>query len=174
MVRLELLRPEHAAEMLEGLSAVEGYHFIPDEPPADLVELTRKYERQARGRSDDGTELWCNWIIRDAATYAALGYTQATIRDRSALIGYHVFPSFWRSGVGHAALSETLNELFSREDVDRVWALVDTRNTASIALLKKLGFLIVGRREEAEFFKGEVSDEWEFELARLTWRRNSR
>ena len=174
MVRLEPLQPEHAIEMLAGLSAIEGYRFLPDDPPADLAGLTRRYMRQARGRSEDGAELWYNWIIRDAVTCAALGYTQATLRARSALIGYHVFPAFWRSGVGYAALSETLDKLFVEIDVDRVWALVDTRNAASIALLKKLGFAMIVRHEKADFFKGEPSDEFELELSRVAWRMHSR
>lgn len=169
MIRLEALRPDHAAEMLPGLSASESYRFLPNLPPVDLEELADKYVRQARGRSDDGSELWYNWIIREAGSDAALGYTQATIRGRAALIAYHVFPAYWRSGVGYAAMSDTLDHTFLRLGADRAWALVDTRNAASAALLEKLGFAMVRRHDAADFFKGEVSDELEFELTRSAW-----
>ena len=170
IVRLEPLKPQHAAEMLVGLSAPEGYRFLPDDPPADLAELTSRYERQARGQSDDGTERWYNWIIRDTGSCAASGYTQATIRARSALIAYHVFPTCWRSGVGYQALPQTLDQLFSRHDADRAWALVDTRNVASLGLLAKLGFAIVARHDGADFFKGEPSHELELEIMSAAWR----
>jgi RimJ/RimL family protein N-acetyltransferase len=156
--------------MLPGLSAPEGYCFLPDDPPADLAELTGRYERQARGRSDDGTERWYNWVIRDGGSCAALGYTQATIQARSALNAYQVFPACWRSGVGYRALSETLDMLFSRLGADRAWALVDTRNVASLGHLAKLGFAIVARHDGAGFFKGEPSHELELEIRRMTWR----
>ena len=174
MVRLEPLKPQHATEMFTGLSAAEGYRFLPDDPPASLAELTSRYERQVRSQSDDGTERWCNWIIRDAGSCAVLGYTQATIRARSALIAYHVFPSCWRSGVGYRAVVETLDMLFSRLDADRAWALVDTRNSASLGLLAKLGFVIVARHDDADFFKGEPSHEWELEMTSAAWRAVSR
>lgn len=76
MVRLEPLRTEHAVEMLSGLSVIEGYRFLPDDPPVDLAELACKYERQTLGRSEDGAELWHNWIVRDVRSSSALGYTQ--------------------------------------------------------------------------------------------------
>jgi RimJ/RimL family protein N-acetyltransferase len=169
MIRLEPLQPDHAVEMLPGLSNGEAYRFLPDLPPADLAELTERYVRQARGRSDDGSELWYNWIIRNPGSDTALGYTQATIRAHAALVAYHVFPAYWRSGVGYAAMSETIDQLFLRLRVDRAWALVDTRNAASAALLKKLGFAVTHRHEAADFFKGAVSDELEFELTRSAW-----
>ena len=168
-VLLEPLRPRHAMEMLGGLSLKEAYNFLPDDPPANLAELTCRYERQARGRSDDGTELWLNWIVRDARTCAALGYTQATMTARSALIAYHIFPTCWRSGVGCAAVTKTLDRLFFQLDIGHAWALVDVRNAASIALLEKLGFSCSGHRKGADFFKGEMSDEHEFEISRSQW-----
>jgi RimJ/RimL family protein N-acetyltransferase len=168
-ITLEPMRPEHAAEMFDGLSGKDAYRFLADDPPADVGELAGRYERQARGRSDDGTELWYNWIVRDAGTTAALGYTQATIQGRSALVAYHVFPAYWRSGIGCAAMTETLDRIFCQLDADRAWALVDTRNVASIALLRKLGFKATGHHQGADFFKGETSDEYGFEISQQAW-----
>lgn len=85
------------------------------------------------------------------------------------MIGYHVFPRYWRSGVGYAALVATLNKVFRQLNAERAWALVDTRNDASIALLKKLGFSVSRRHDGVGFFKGVASDEWEFELDRSVW-----
>lgn len=169
VVRLEPLRPEHAREMFPGLSVEVGYRFLPSRPPENLAELTRRYVRQSRGRSEDGSELWYNWIVRDVGNDAVLGYTQATIRAQAALVAYHVFPAYWRSGVGYAAMSETLDRIFLSLGAERARALVDTRNAASAALLQKLGFAIKGRHEAADFFKGEVSDEFEFELTLSAW-----
>ncbi len=168
-ISLEPLRPEHANEMLEGLSAPEGYRFLPDHPPASANDLREKYVRQARGGSADGAEIWCNWIIRDRQTTEAMGYTQATIRDHSALIAYHLFTRFWRSGIGTNAVYATLSILFEMMDVNRAFALVDTRNAGSMALLRKLGFSSIRRHVGADFFKGTTNDEFEFELRLAAW-----
>ena len=47
--------------------------------------------------------------------------------------------------------------------VTRFVAQVDTRNVASQRLLASLGFALVRRIDEADFFKGARSDEFEYE-----------
>jgi hypothetical protein len=47
--------------------------------PLGFHELERRYERQSRGRSEDESERWFNWIIRDRTSQEAVGYVQATV-----------------------------------------------------------------------------------------------
>ncbi len=168
-ISLEPLRPEHAEDIFASLSDPDAYRFISDEPPGSVEELRERYSRQVVGYSTDRREVWCNWIIRDDRSLEALGYTQATIKDRSALLGYHLAPRFWQRGIGARAVDKTIRLIFERGDVDRVIALVDTRNAASVALLKRHGFALVAHHAKADFFKGENSDEFEFELTRAAW-----
>ena len=171
-VRLEPLQAAHAEGMFEGLSDPAGYLFLPDDPPVDLASLRGRYARQVRGRSSDGLEVWLNWVARRASSGALVGYTQATLRDRVAHVAYHIFPAYWRQGLGTAAMRMTLGLLDEADLVDEARALVDTRNEASIALLQKLGFNLLGTFVGADHFKGRGSDEHEFALAmRATTRR---
>ena len=167
-IELEALRPDHVDGMFAGLSDPSAYAFMPEDPPADVEALRRRYGTRAIGHSPDGAERWLNWVIRLSSDGACLGYTQATITGPGALIAYHVFPAFWRLGIGRRAMSITLNRLFAA-DVERATALVDTRNVASLALLRRLGFTCVRTIENADFFKGRSSDEHEFELRRSAW-----
>lgn len=148
-ISLEPLRPEHAEKMFASLSDPEAYRFIPDEPPGSVEELRERYSRQVVGHSKDGHEVWSNWIIRDNRSGEALGYTQATIKDRSALLGYHLAPRYWQQGIGARAVDKTIRLIFERNDVDRVLALVDTRNAASVALLRRHGFALVAHHAKA-------------------------
>ncbi len=173
MISLEPLRPDHAPEMLPGLSDPAAYAFLPIDPPTDLAALQARYRRQAASRSPDGTALWLNWIIRRARDGIPLGTTQATVTGDLATLGYHVFPAHWRQGIGRAALSATLDPVFALEDVTLARALVDTRNHASRALLASLGFTAARTIERADFFKGAPSDETRFELPRREWRPRS-
>ncbi|KFL91992.1 hypothetical protein AmDm5_0433 [Acetobacter malorum] len=50
-----------------------------------------------------------------------------------------------------------------------VRAFVDTRNIGSVSLLEKLGFSRKKTIENADFFKGNQSDEYEYVLERAAW-----
>lgn len=114
--------------------------------------------------SPDGTEQWLNWIIRRNDRREPLGYTQATVRNDKALIAYVVFSEHWRAGIATAAVELMLYRLAADYGVHSFSALVDTRNLASCAVLKKLGFAVSRRIDLADHFKGERSDEFEFAL----------
>lgn len=171
VITLEPLRPDHAAEMFAGLADPTGYRFLPDEPPDTVAALRARYERQVVGRSADGAETWANWIVRHHGSGIAVGYTQATIRDGSALLGYHLFPCCWRRGLGTQAVASTIDTLFATKGLRDVRALVDTRNTASSSLMRKLGFSLRRTIIDADTFKGCRSDEHEFVMARAAWSR---
>ena len=168
IVDLEPLRPEHALDMFAGLADPAGYRFLPGDPPASADALRARYDRQVVGRSPDGAEQWLNWVLR-GSDHALVGYTQATIRDRIAQLGYHVFPATWRQGIGTAAVRATLDQLFAMNAADEAHALVDTRNAGSIALMRKLGFRLARTITNADFFKGSKSDEHEFALPLTGW-----
>lgn len=75
---LEPLRVEHAAEMAVVLDDTRLHSFVVG-APADESQLRRSYEHQVRGCSEDGQQVWLNWVVRDIATDEALGYVQATV-----------------------------------------------------------------------------------------------
>ncbi len=166
MIDLEPLRRDHAPAMFEGLADPAGYLFLPGDPPASIEALRSRYDRLVVGRSLDGAETWLNWVVRDRENDALIGYTQATIRVRRAEVAYHIFPVRWRQGFATAALRATLAKLFASTSIDEVQALVDTRNVASIALLRGLGFECARTIVDADHFKGASSDEYEFVLPR--------
>lgn len=170
-IKLESLLPDHAVEMFAGLSHIEAYRFIPEMPPTNLTNLYERYVRLASGQSADGSEIWMNWIARSQTPeMLALGYTQATITQSLATIAYHVFPNYWNQGVGTLAVHLTLEELFARDDIEQVQALVDTRNLFSISLLKRLGFENTKFIKNADYFKSTSSDEFVFSVNRLVWK----
>ncbi|NPD68419.1 GNAT family N-acetyltransferase [Lichenicola cladoniae] len=170
---LEPLRVGHADEMFEGLADPALYRFMADQPPADLDELQARYRQIATGRSPDGADLWCNWIIRRDIDGRCLGLVQATLADGgdtgTALIGYMIFPPFWRQGIATEAITGMLGCLFDRYRCQQADAIVDTRNDASLMLLAGLGFEIVGRTEDGDVFDGAPAHEYELVLDRARW-----
>ncbi len=183
---LEPLRPDHAAPLFAGLSDPALYRFLSDRPPASLAELSERLAEPVAGRSEDGAELWCSWMVRDDdGRY--VGTVQATIEQAgeqaggrasgepsTGLIGIMVFPPFWRRGIATEALSCLLDCLFERYGCDLAAALVDTRNDPSLALFARLGFETARLILDADFFDDRISHEVELVLQRVGWREQSR
>jgi RimJ/RimL family protein N-acetyltransferase len=82
---LEPLRVEHAAEMVEVLSAPALYEFTGGAPPS-LERLRARYARQAVGRSPGGSQGWLNWAARERDSGIAVGTVQATLTTRDGCI----------------------------------------------------------------------------------------
>ncbi len=161
--------------MLAGLRDPALYRYLPDPPPTDLAGLARHYRRIAGGRSPDGADLWCNWIVRRNADRQCVGSMQATIeafaeRGERVLIGYMILPRFWRLGYAREAVTAMLDSLFDAQGCQVAEALVDTRNAGSLALLAGLGFRIAHRIQDADHFAGATSHEYELMLDRARWR----
>jgi RimJ/RimL family protein N-acetyltransferase len=136
-LRIEPLAPTHANLLFEPLRDPRLYEFIPDDPPASLDALARRFEHLASGGRGD--ETWRNWIMFSQGD--PVGTLQATIypADRRALIAYVVFAFAWRRGFATEGVAWMLDQLRG-EDVLVAEALIDTRNAASIGVVEKLGF----------------------------------
>ncbi|KQN19400.1 hypothetical protein ASE86_13015 [Sphingomonas sp. Leaf33] len=88
---------------------------------------------------------WRGWTMRERATGAIVGTLSARdSRPGVAEIGYIVLRRYWRTGYGREGVSRLIDLLFY-EGSRRVTADVDPDNTASNALLARLGFTLEGR-----------------------------
>ncbi|HZM05031.1 MAG TPA: GNAT family N-acetyltransferase, partial [Candidatus Saccharimonadales bacterium] len=131
-LELELLAPEHAEALFDGLSDKRLYTFIDDEPPISLEALRQRYERLAMRRSPDGLETWLNWAVCTLQPREYIGYVQATIKsDNWALIAFVLFYGFWGKGYGQEAVTAMLQELKKTHSISNFSAFVDPRNRRS-------------------------------------------
>ena len=96
---LKPLRETHAREMLSVLSDPAIYEFE-NQPPSSGAWLTRRFERLEGRCSEDGTELWLNWIVRLAGGEPA-GYVQATVLPAPNMASIHTWPFSSRRTSGH-------------------------------------------------------------------------
>ncbi len=85
------------------------------------------------------------------------------------MIAYEVFDGHRRQGIAKRACAILIFELLNVHTVQIIFALVDTRNTASWKLLESLGFRRVETIENADHFKGSRSDEYRYELEKSDW-----
>jgi [ribosomal protein S5]-alanine N-acetyltransferase len=164
-IRLEPLVAGHAAAMFDGLADPAGYRYIPQEPPTKLEDLTARYRRLESRRSPDGNEAWLNWAII-GIDGKAHGYVQATVNlnSKEACIAYFVFSPSQRLGYASEALGKLLPALREAYGIVKFNAEIDTRNVASIRLVESLGFVFARHVQNADEFKGAISDEYHYSL----------
>ena len=167
---LEPILPAHAPMLNESLQDEELYRFIPQDPPPSLEALTDRYDFLSARRSPDGHEAWLNWAVRDKRSGDYVGTLEATVEeDPLAFIAYMVFVPYQRRGFAAEACRRLLEHLVDDYQVRVVAAEIDTRNTASIALVESLGFERVGFQKGADHFKGSTSDEYRYEIKDSVW-----
>lgn len=137
---LEPLSAEHADEMAPVLADPQLHTFIGGEP-ATREQLRSRYERQAVGRSADGSQLWFNWILRNA-NEQAVGTVQATVTEAeaglSAEVAWVIGSAFQRQGFAREAAAAMVTWLRAQGVVEIV-AHVHPEHEASAAVARAIG-----------------------------------
>ncbi|MBE5815393.1 MAG: GNAT family N-acetyltransferase [Clostridiales bacterium] len=64
--------------------------------------------------------------------------------QRMASVGYRLHPAYWRQGIITEALQQAVRFVFEQTELERLEATVDVRNTASVRVLEKCGFVKEG------------------------------
>ncbi len=138
---LEPLEVGHASEMAALLADPALHRYIGGRPLSS-DELRARYARQVRGRSDDGTERWFNWIVRVCDSGEAVGYVQASVDAASgaADVAWVVGAPFQGNRYAHEAASAMVGWLHG-EGVSAVTAHIHPDNAASAAVARALGLV---------------------------------
>jgi RimJ/RimL family protein N-acetyltransferase len=135
---LEPLEVFHAAEIAVVLDDPELHRYTGGGPLSHDA-LTRQYERQTRGRPDDESERWFNWIVRDSSG-TALGYVQATVEVASGTtdVAWVIGSSFQGRGYAREAATKMVSWLRAN-GITAVTAHINPDNSASAAIARAVG-----------------------------------
>jgi RimJ/RimL family protein N-acetyltransferase len=138
---LEPLRVDHPDEMAILLDD-NGLHTFTGGQPATSEELRDRYTRQIVGLSSDGTQRWHNWVAREHASAAAVGFVQATVEDHDgksvAEVAWVIGTAYQGRGyAGEAAAAMTA--WLRRQGVEVVIAHIHPQHEASMAVARALG-----------------------------------
>jgi [ribosomal protein S5]-alanine N-acetyltransferase len=95
---------------------------------------------------------------------------QLDARNRRAEIGFALNPAYWGQGYASEAVGRALQFAFGPLRLHRIEADTDPRNTASIAVLKRLGFAQEGHLRERWLTHGQAQDSALFGLLASDWR----
>jgi RimJ/RimL family protein N-acetyltransferase len=94
-------------------------------------------------------------------------------QPHQAEIGVTVAPDHQGRGIATEAVRGLLDHLFGRLGKHRVFASVDPRNLASMALVKRVGLRQEAHFRESLWFKGEWADDLVFAVLKSEWRCDS-
>jgi len=91
-----------------------------------------------------------------------------------AEIGYDLEPKDWREGVMTEALRAVLKYGFEVMGLNRIQAIIDSENTRSVKLVRRLGFKKEGVLRQRSYFNGQFRDDVCFSLLREEWIKSKR
>ena len=97
------------------------------------------------------------------------GYYDWNKAARRAEIGYDLDPAYWREGIMTEALRAVLQYGFERMELNRIQAIIDSRNTRSLKIVYTLGFKKEGVLRQRSYFNGQYRDDVCFSLLKREW-----
>ena len=153
------------------LEAMRFWNSPPSRSPEDLVPGIRRSVSAP-------PEFHAAWAIILKQTGDAIGfinYHHREVQNQRLEIGYILARSFWGHGLASEAVSVMLDHCFEELEVNRVEALIDPDNTASLRLARRLGFELESEpmRQRLKMPDGRFADILMFGLLAADWHRRA-
>jgi len=92
------------------------------------------------------------------------GYYDWNKTAQRAEIGYDLDPAYWGQGIMNEALRVVLKHGFEEMRLNRIQAIIDSRNVRSLRLVQRLGFKKEGVFRQRSYFNGQFRDDVCFSL----------
>ena len=169
-VTLDPLRPDDLEPLFAMQSDPEVCRYLLYEPRSrEKVEEVLARDAGAILLEKPGDYL--QPVIRDEhGGFAGTLYLELkSVDDRAAEIGWILLPSAQGHGYAAEAASLLLDFCFDQLGLHRVYAELDPRNTASVALCLRLGMRHEGHFVEDMFLKGEWTDTGRYAILDREW-----
>ncbi len=114
-------------------------HAFTGGAPRTREDLARWVDLVAAGRSPDGAERWCNWVVRRLDDRAVVGTMQATIVGDEASIAWVIGSGFQGRGYAKEAAAGMAVWLRTDAGVGQLRADIHPDHRASEAVARSLG-----------------------------------
>ncbi len=171
-----LLRPLIPSDA-EAVQAYQGREdvcrYIPYEPRT-LAEVQDRLAQPDRVRStlDEPGQALLLAVVRraDDVLVGDVMLAWTSEEHRTGELGYVFNPDHQGNGYATEAGAALLRLGFDDLHLHRIVARVDARNSASAAVLRRLGMRQEAYLRENEWFKGEWTDEIDFAILASEWR----
>ncbi|MEP6756111.1 MAG: GNAT family N-acetyltransferase [Chthonomonadales bacterium] len=125
-----------------------GADIPADWPPESCSDALEWFKLQLQTRPD--AEGWFGWygiatgLVEGRDVLVSCGGYMGPPVDGAVEIGYSCSPTYYRRGYSSEMMAGLSARALDRPDVDRLIANVNEDNSASVGMLKKLGFHLQG------------------------------
>lgn len=165
-IRLEAASARHEAAFLEAARRSRRLHRPWSSPPTTSARFRRYLEGSRRG-SDAATLVFS----ASKELVGVVNISEVVLGPfRSAYLGYYAFSPHEGRGYMTAGLAAVVNAAFRGLRLHRLEANIQPGNTASIALVKRLGFLKEGYSRRYLKIGGRWRDHERWAITVERWR----
>jgi RimJ/RimL family protein N-acetyltransferase len=165
------LRMEDAEPLLENRSAPEVLRWQPVE--RKTIEEVREFLAQLVNVEPDTPDTWLGLaIIRrdDRRLVGDIGARFPRKETWQCELGIGLGVPYHGQGYASEAMRALIGYLFETLDKHRVYASIDPRNHASVALVERLGFRREAYFKASIWWKGEWADDYIYAMLAEEWR----
>jgi ribosomal-protein-alanine N-acetyltransferase len=161
-------------------SDLSDFHFYRSNPAVtkyqdfDVMNIkeAEKFIKEHKDKLLGKAGEWVQYGVETISTNRLIGDCGIKLDQqdiRIAEVGITISHIEQKKGYAKEALIGILDFLFDTKDILRVVETVDAENTASINLLKSVGFRQEGHFIENIFFKGKWGSEFQFAMLQREW-----
>ena len=121
--------------------------------------------------SDPDKAGWFQYAIERISDRVLIGDVAVRLHDNlmQAEVGFTLGAPYQGQGYATEAVRAVLDRLFRVQGLHKVTGECDARNTASAALMERLGFTREGHLRQQTFIKGEWTDDLIYGLLAEEW-----
>lgn len=169
-VTLDLLRPDDFDALYEMQSDPEVCRYLLYEARSreQVAEVLKRDAAATRLETDDD---YIQPAIRGprGEFLGTMYFKIASVADRTAEIGWILLPSSQGKGYAREAAALLIDLAFGELGLHRVYAELDPRNAASVALCERLGMRHEAHHVEHMWLKGEWTDTGHYAILEREW-----
>ena len=168
---LRPIRSSDVEDLLEYQSNPGVIRFIPW-PVRDREMVREAIDKLLEFIASTGEELNQTFAMELKGSGKVIGQVNYMFKeghDFQREIGYVINPAFGGQGYTHEALVAMVSHIFAMKDIERVYAKIDARNTASENVAKRLGMRKEAHHRRDDFFKGEWTDSLIYAILKSEW-----
>lgn len=170
-LRLRRIKPSDSRDWLAALHSPGAVDWLSDFEHKPRLEEVQGFVDWADGIFAEQTGIrWALTLKPGDKLIGTCGFYDYVPAHQRAEIGYELHSDYWRRGLMSEAVGAVMRFCFDQLSLHRLAADTTEGNTASAALLQRLGFTLEGLLRERVFWRGGHHNLWLFSLLEPEYR----
>lgn len=157
-LNLTQVKMEDADVIFKGNSTESSLKYIPRELFTTLEEAEKKVEYYLNGFEEKSVLMFKFCLKETGEPVGYGGLFNLTQPANKGELGYIIFEEYWSKGFATEASGKIVDFGFKELQLNKIFALIDPRNTGSQKVVEKLGFEKEGLLKQNDFAKGKYFD----------------